>query len=103
MQFSSPPDQLFAIRITPEMRDQRSHQQLLDKAHAGVGRHLERAQLEQPKPPSGRLRGIELVDAELGSMRVAGQIGKQMPEDAIDQPWRYGWRAFVRNLFERDR
>ena len=50
MQRGSPPSELAAVRIPPEVRDQRAHQQLLGETHACVRRHLERPQLHQAKP-----------------------------------------------------
>ena len=75
-------------RLPPEHRDQRPHEQLLHQAHAGVRRHLEGAELQQPQPPGRGVRRVELVDAELGPVRVAGQVDQQMPEQPIDDPER---------------
>src|ERR1700677_3034708 len=47
VQARSPRNQFLPVRLTPEIRDQRPHQELLSKAHARVRRHLESAQLEQ--------------------------------------------------------
>ncbi len=49
-------------------------------------RHLEAAELDQPLPSRGAVGRIELVDAELGAVRVAGDVGEQVAEQAVDQP-----------------
>ena len=59
------------VRRLPEARDQRAQQQLLREAHARVRRHLERAQLQQAEPAGRAVGRIQLVDAELGAVRVA--------------------------------
>ena len=77
-------------RITPESGNQRADQQLLQQAHLGVRRHLEAAHLEQAQAAAGRVGGIELVDAELGAMGVAGDIDQQIAQQPVDQPGRAG-------------
>ena len=44
------------VRLGPEARHQRTHQQLLRQAHARMRRHLESAHLEQAEP-AGRTVG----------------------------------------------
>src|ERR1700677_1866988 len=83
VQAGSPSDQFLPVRLAPEMRDQRPHQELLSQAHACVGRHLEGAQLEQAETRPGAFRRIELVDAKLRAMRAPGYVGEQMTEEAI--------------------
>ena len=41
-----------------------------------------------PKRPGRRVGRVQLVDAELGPVRVAGHVDQQMAKDAIDQPRR---------------
>ncbi len=77
-----------AIGHFPEAGDQRPHQQLLRQAHPRVRRHLEAAELHQPQPAGGRVGRIELVDAELGAVRVARQVDQQIAEQAVDEPRR---------------
>src|SRR5436190_2613410 len=76
------------IRLLPEARDERAHQELLRERHARVRRHLEGAHLEESQPPSGAVGGIQLVDAELGAVRVAAHVDQQVAEDAVDEPRR---------------
>ena len=102
VQNRAPPYELSPVRRTPEVRDQRPDQQLLRQTHARMWRHFKRAQLYQAEPRSGGIRRIELVDAELGAMRVAGKVCKQMPEDAIREPRRGRWRSHIGNLIEGD-
>src|SRR5271156_1420195 len=83
VQAVSPGNQFLAIWLTPELRDQRSHQELLGQAHARVRRHLKRAQFEETETGSGALRGIELVDAEFGAVGAAGYVSEQMTKEAI--------------------
>ena len=73
-------------RPLPEHRDQAAHQQRLDQRHLRVRRHLEAAQLEQPEPAARGVGAVQLVDAELGAVGVAGQVGEQVPQRAVDQP-----------------
>src|SRR5205085_342012 len=61
---------------------------LLRKAHARVRRHFEGTQLEKTEPAGRRLRRIELVDAELGAMRVACRVHEQVAQQSIDEPRR---------------
>ncbi len=84
----------------PESRDQPAEQQLLREAHARVRWHFERAQLDEAAPAARRLGRVQLVDAELGAMRVAGHVHEEMPEDTIDEP-RRGVRS-SRELIEGD-
>ena len=88
VQFCAPADECLIVRRFPEPRDQRPQQELLRQAHAPVRRHLERPQLDEALPAAAAVRIVELVDAELGSMRVACDVNQQVAEDAIDQPWR---------------
>ena len=76
------------IGLAPEARDQRAQQQLLREAHARVRRHLEGAQLEQAEAAGGAVGRVQLVDAELGAVRVAGDVDQQVAEQAVDQPGR---------------
>ena len=88
VQRSAPADQRLAVGLVPEARDQRPHQQLLGQAHPGVRRHLKRPELDQAQPAAGRIGRVQFVDAELGPMRVAGNVHQQVAEDPIDQPGR---------------
>ncbi len=92
---------LRCVRLLPEAGDQRTQQQLLGERHARVRRHLEGAQFEQAEAPGRAVRRIELVDAELGAVRVAGDVDEQVPEHAVDQPGR-DVAADRRNLAEGD-
>ena len=83
-----PANQRLIVGGLPEAGNERAQQELLRQAHLRVRRHLERAQLDESLPAAARFRRVELVDAELGAVRVAGQIDQQMPEHAIDQPRR---------------
>jgi len=51
-----------------------------------VWRHLEAAELEQTEPAPERIGAVELVDAELGPVGVAGDVGEQVAERAVDHP-----------------
>ena len=69
---------------------ERAQQQLLGEAHARVGRHFERAEFDQPEPPGRAVGRIELVDADFGAMRIAGDVDEQIAEQAVDEPERRG-------------
>ena len=88
VQLRAPADERLIERRLPEPRDERAQQQLLRQAHARVRRHLEGAQLHQPQPAAAAVGGVELVDAELGAVRVAGDVDQQIAEDAVHQPRR---------------
>jgi hypothetical protein len=76
------------VRRAPEPGDQRAQQQLLREAHARMRRHLEGAQLEQAEAPGAAVGRVQLVDAELGAVRVAGGVHQQVAQRAVDQPRR---------------
>ena len=93
VQGRSPAHQWLRVRLAPEPGDQRAHQQLLHEAHARVRRHLETAQLDEAEPAARTVGRIQLVDAELGAVRVAGQIDEQVAQRAVDDPRRDRQRA----------
>ena len=89
MQLGSPANQPAGfVGLLPESGHQRPQQQLLGQAHAGMGWHLEGPQLEQTMTPTRAVRGIELVDTELGPVGIAGDVRKQVPEQAVHHPGR---------------
>jgi len=51
-----------------------------------VRRHLAGAHLDQALAPTRRIRRVQLVDRELGAVRVASQVGEQVAEEAVGQP-----------------
>ncbi len=89
------------IRGVPEARDQRAQQQLLRQTHLRMGRHFKRAQLQQAIAARRPVRRIQLVDTELGTVCIAGDIGQQVAEQRVDQPWG-AVIAGLRQLFECD-
>ena len=74
--------------VGPEAGDERAHQELLGEAHARMRRHLEGAHLEQAEAAGRAVGRIELVDAELGAMGVAGDVDEQIAQQPVDQPRR---------------
>ncbi len=96
-----PAHRLPPVRRAPEPGDHRAAQQeLLGEAHARVRRHLEGAQLDQPQAPARAVGAVELVDADLGAVGVAGDVDQQVAEDPIDQPGRR--EPLRRDLRERE-
>ena len=90
-------------RVAPQAGDDRADEQLLGEAHARVRRHLEPAELDQPEPPGRAVRRIELVDADLGAVGVAGHVGQNVAHEAVEQPRpRGGSLSGPRDLGERD-
>ena len=89
-----------AIGLLPEPGDQRAQQQLLREAHPRVRRHLEGAELDQAEPAGRAVGRVQLVDADLGAMRVAGDVDQQVAEDPVDQPGRQVAVAAVGDLRE---
>ena len=102
MQLRVPVDRLPRIGLLPEPRHQRSHQELLRQAHPRMRRHIESAHLQQPQSACGAVRGVELVDAELGAMGVAGHIDQQVAKDPIDQPRCAGARTRIGHFAKRN-
>ena len=103
MQGGTPSRRRAVERLAPEPRHQGPQQQLLGETHAGVGRHLEGAELDQAEPSRRPVGREQLVDADLGAVRVAGHVGQQVAKQAVDQPGR-GRRALAgrRHLRQRD-
>ncbi len=56
MEAGAPADKGLAIRCLPEPGDENPQKQLLGQAHAGMGRHLEGAELEQAEAAGGTVR-----------------------------------------------
>ena len=100
VQRRAPADHRLAIGTLPEPGHQRPHQQLLRQTHPRVRRHFERAELDQSQATARRVGRKELVDAELGAVGVAAQVGQQMAEDPVHQP-RRAW-LILGHLAERD-
>ena len=88
-------------RLAPEPGDQRAQQQLLGQAHAGIGRHLEGAELDEAQPAGGAVGREQLVDADFGAVGVAGDIDQEIAEQPVDQPRRTR-RVLAGHLAERD-
>ena len=63
-----------------------------------MGRHFETAELQQAEASGRTIRRIELVDAELGAMGVAGQIDQQVAQQPIDQPRLQGLFAGLESI-----
>ena len=84
------PDQRRLQRIVPEPGHQRADEKRLHQSHLGVRRHLEPAQLQQAEPTAGGVRAVQLVDAEFGPVGIAGDVGEQVPQRAVDHPGRDG-------------
>ena len=88
VQLGAPADERPAVRLGPEARDQRAHEQRLDERHLRVRRHLEAAQLDDAEAPGLRAGVEQLVDAELGAVGVAGEVGEQVAQQAVHLPRR---------------
>src|SRR5262245_1381211 len=70
MQGGAPAGEALPIGLIPEVRDQRPDEKLLREAHPRMGWHLEAAQFNQAQAAGGSVGRVELVDAELRTMRV---------------------------------
>ena len=82
----TPAHERLGVRGAPERGHQRTYEQVLEQAHARMRRHLESAQFHEAQPAAAAVRGIQLVDAELGPMRVARDVDQEMSKQAVDQP-----------------
>ncbi len=105
MQLGAPAHQPGTVGLAPETRHQRAQQQLLHDAHARMRRHLECAQLEQAETTGGRVGRVQLVDAELAAMGVAGHVDQDVAQRAVHQPGRQVLAMHglaPRDLAERD-
>jgi hypothetical protein len=89
MQFGAPAHQACRIGLGPEAGHQRPQQQLLHDGHARMRRHLEGAQLQQAQAAGGAVGRIQLVDAELAAVGVAGDVDQDVAQRAVDQPGRH--------------
>ena len=90
VELGAPAHERAGIRLGPEAGDQGPDQQRLHERHAGVRRHLEAAQFEQPEPAPLRVGAEQLVDAQLGPVGAAGYVDEQVPEQAVHEPGRRG-------------
>ncbi len=86
VQRGAPALQCGGVGRVPEAGDERAQQQLLHHAHAGVRRHLESAQFEQAEAAGGAVRAVELVNAELAAVGIAGDVDQEVAQGAIDKP-----------------
>jgi hypothetical protein len=70
-----------------------------------VRRHFKGAEFQQAEAAAGAVGRIELVDAELGAMGVAGKIDQQITQQPVHQPRCQRFLAgtlFERHLLKRD-
>ena len=86
VQLGAPAHERAGVRLGGEPRDERTHEQRLHERHARVRRHLEAAQLEQAEPAPFRVRAEQLVDAQLGAVRAAGDVDEELAEQPVDEP-----------------
>src|SRR5215475_14140508 len=84
----SPTDRFFLKWGAPEPRNQSTYKQLLRQTHPCMRRHLERPHLHKTEPARRAVGRVELIDAEFGTMRVAGHVDQQVSENPVDQPRR---------------
>jgi hypothetical protein len=66
------------------------------------GRHLEGAELHQALAAAGAVRRVELVDAELGAVGVAGDVHQQVAQHPVDDPGLLLARLALGHLLEGD-
>jgi len=59
-----------------------------------MGWHLEAPELDDAEASALGVGAEQLVDAELGSMRVAGEVDEEVPQKAIGLPQRHVPVAF---------
>ena len=103
VQHGAPAGELAGDGGVPEPGDQGADQQLLGERHPRVGGHLEAAELDEAEAAGGAVGGVELVDADLGAVGVAGDVDEQVAQQAVDQPRGGGVAgARRRHLGERD-
>ena len=89
------------VGLARERRDERAHERDLRHGHAHVGWHLERAQLDEALAAVRRRRVEELVDADLGAVRVARDVDEEMAEERVAEPRRRRLRRRASNARAR--
>ncbi len=103
VQCGAPAHEIALQRRLPEARDQCPEQHLLREAHAGVRRHLEAAKLDEAEATRRSVGREQLVDADLGTVRIAGHVDEQVAEQPVDEPGGRGLAvARRRDLRQRD-
>ncbi len=82
--------------------EQAAEQQLLRQAHSRMRRHFEGPQFDQPQASGTGVGRKQFVDAELGPMRVAGEIHEEIAEQPVGQPRRHErvFRQLLEGRFE---
>ena len=88
VQDRAPAGEFAGLRLRPVARDEGADQELLGERHARVGRHLEAAELDEAEPAGGAVGRVELVDADLGAVGVAGDVGEHVAQQTVDAPGR---------------
>jgi hypothetical protein len=86
MQLGAPAHRRSPVGLLPEAGDEGAQQEDLRQAHARVRRHLEGAELHQALAAAGGVRRVELVDAELGAMGVAGHVHQEVAQHPVHDP-----------------
>src|SRR5450631_4532196 len=84
MQRGAPTDQVAFEWTLPKYAYRRADQQHRYKTHSDMRSHFKGTQFEQAKAQPETLRRIELVDAELGAMRVSSNVDEQVAKQSID-------------------
>ena len=86
VQLGAPAHQGLVVGFFPEARHQGAQQQGLHQRHAAVGRHFKAPEFENAQAAGGAVGGVQLVDAELRAMGVAGDIDQQVAQQPVHQP-----------------
>src|ERR1700730_9124431 len=76
MNLRAPPHQGFSIRLFPELGGQGPKQEMLRETHPGMRGHLEGSHFKQSEPARRRFGSVQLVDAKLGAVCIAGRINQ---------------------------
>jgi hypothetical protein len=77
-----------SVGRAPEARTSARSSRPCSQRHLRVRRHLEAAELDQAQAARGAVGRIQLVDAELGAVGVAGHVDQQVAQQPVDQPGR---------------
>ena len=85
-----------APRLPPQPGHKPPHDELGREPHPHVRGHLETTELDQAAAAAGRIGRPELVDAELGPVGVAGEIGEDVAEHAVGKPGEHAASRFAR-------
>src|SRR5215216_4636075 len=86
MKVRAPAHEIVFVRLVPEFRDQPAQEEMLRETHARMRWHFKGAHFNEAQSAGAAFGGVEFVDAEFRTVRIAGGIDEQITEQSIHQP-----------------